>query len=99
MFEMRRNKEQGLVLLVTKLEVMKGNDEDVNVGIRYLQSYDKFPSYCLQKMMLENVERFFNFETPKLQPNQPPKRPLRTFMSLQDHIPKSPPTMQLPTLF
>jgi hypothetical protein len=40
------------VLLVTQIEVT-GNEEDVAVGIRYLKSYDKFPSYCVQKLMLD----------------------------------------------
>jgi hypothetical protein len=86
MFVTRSVNNQKLVLLITQVEVA-GNEEDVAVAIRYLKSYDKFPSYCVQKLMLDAGERFFMFETTKI------KKPSAIkFMSLQDHIPKSPPT-------
>ena len=52
LFNTRSTSAKQMVLLVTKLEVT-GNDEDISVAIRYLRSYDKFPSYCQQKLILD----------------------------------------------
>lgn len=39
-------------MLITKMEVA-GNSEDYSIAVRHLKSYEKFATYCIQKMMLD----------------------------------------------
>jgi hypothetical protein len=55
--------------MITRIEIdfagRNSKEDNRNMAIQYLSSYDKFPKYCIEKSFTNTAQRLFSFKKGK----------------------------------